>query len=175
MNFEHLILQVSAILLNEFFLFCAASADRITLRTRFQAWLSSFSPSVTRWSDPVYMQTYSLTPPFTAIQSILLTPYCESHQSDQASPSLPSQSWSSLCQPPELAINLLLNDWLMLLDQSEGKVSNWKIKNFRLLTSIYTLYNQHVVYSYSTYYNSLILHTHLYEMNKSREGFAFSC
>lgn len=78
------------------FLLYAASADRIILHTCFQGWLNSFSPSVTRWSDPVYMQTYSLTPPFTAIQSILLTPYCKpTHQSDGASPSLPSQSWSS--------------------------------------------------------------------------------
>lgn len=71
-------------------LLCSLSRSNHPARTRFQAWLSSFSPSVTRWSDPVYMQTYSLTPPFTAIQSILLTPYCESHQSNQASPSLPS-------------------------------------------------------------------------------------
>lgn len=45
-------------------LLCSLSRSNHPARTRFQAWLSSFSPSVTRWSDPVYMQTYSLTPPF---------------------------------------------------------------------------------------------------------------
>lgn len=95
------------------FLLYAASADRIIPRTCFQGWPGSFSPSVTRWSDPVYMQTYSLTPPFTAIQSVLLTPYCEpTHQSDGVSPSLPSRSWSSLCHPPDFDIHLsLIDSW----------------------------------------------------------------
>lgn len=54
-----------------------------------------------------------LTLPFTAIQSILLTPYCETtHQSFRASPSLPSLRWSSLCQPPDLTIYLSLMNGL---------------------------------------------------------------
>lgn len=54
-----------------------------------------------------------MTPPFTAFHSILLTPYCEqTHQSDEASPSLPSQSWSSLCHPSDCSIHLcLINSW----------------------------------------------------------------
>lgn len=93
MSFKHLDLEVSTILPLEWSLpqcdgfssSYAASADRIILHTCFQGWLSSFSPSVTRWSDPVYMQTYSLTPPFTATQPVLLTPYCKLiHQSDGA-------------------------------------------------------------------------------------------
>lgn len=89
----------------------AASADRIILHMCFEGWLSSLLPSETRWSDPVYMQTYRLTLPFTAIQSFLLTPSTV-HQSDGASPSLPSRSWSFLCQPPDSSIHLsLINGW----------------------------------------------------------------
>lgn len=74
---------------------------------------ASHPPTVTRWSDPVYMQAYSSTPLFTALPSILLTPYCEqTHQSDGLSPSLPSQSWSSLCHPSDCGSHLgLINRW----------------------------------------------------------------
>lgn len=104
----------------------AASADRIIPCTCFQGRLTSFSPSVTGWSDPVYMQTYSLTPPFKTIQSILLTPYCEpTHHSDGPSPSLPSPSRSSLNQLPFFWHPSFSDRWLMLLDKGEGKYPNF--------------------------------------------------
>lgn len=43
------------------------------------------------------LSAFSLTPPFTAFQSVLLTTCCEpAHQRDSASPSMPSRTRSSL-------------------------------------------------------------------------------
>ena len=80
-------------------------------------------PHVTRWSDPVYMQTYSLTPPFLRPSS----PFCwhriagPTHQSDGASPSLPSVELVIFMSPARLGIHLSLIDSWCCSGQGGGR------------------------------------------------------
>lgn len=92
-------------------LLCNLSRSKPPAHRAFR--LNSFSPSVTRRSDPVYMQTYNASPPFTATESISLTPWWEqTHQSARDSRSRPGRSWLSVCQPVYLNIyHWLFDDW----------------------------------------------------------------
>lgn len=129
MSFKHLILQVSTVLCLEYnssslgwvFLSFAASADWITPVTHFQGWPSSFWPSVTRWSDIVYMQTYSWILRVQAFSS-----FCW-----QLVASTKATEYLQHCQARVGLLKACLQTWAMHLP-SEGK--NKKVK-----TIYYTL------------------------------------